>query len=81
MLHNFSFCIYINKEYWPDITKDIINPYNCLLKNANFSIKTQFFEILIFSHDVWGNVHYVRDINIISHRPLIKSFYLPNKTN
>ena len=24
----------------PSSLKDIINPYNCLLKNANFSIKT-----------------------------------------
>ena len=34
---------------------------------------TQFFEILFFSQDVWGNVHYVREINLISLRPLIKS--------
>ena len=25
----------------------------------------QFFEILIFSQDVWGNVHYVPEINLI----------------
>ena len=27
---------------------------------------SQFFEILIFSQDIWGNVHYVPEINLIS---------------
>ena len=27
---------------------------------------SQFFEILIFSQDIWGNLHYIREINIIS---------------
>ena len=27
---------------------------------------SQFFEILIFSQDIWGNVHYVHEINLIS---------------
>ena len=25
----------------------------------------QFFEILIFSQDIWGNVHYISEINLI----------------
>ena len=31
-----------------------------------FHLQNQFFEILIFSQDIWGNVHYVPEINIIS---------------
>ena len=27
---------------------------------------SQFFEILIFSWDIWENVHYVPEINVIS---------------
>ena len=27
---------------------------------------SQFFEFLIFNQDIWGNVHYVREINLIS---------------
>ena len=27
---------------------------------------SQFFEILIFSQDIWENVHYVPEINLIS---------------
>ena len=27
---------------------------------------SQFFEILIFSQDIWDNVHYVHEINLIS---------------
>ena len=27
---------------------------------------SQFFEILIFSQDIWGNFHYVPEINLIS---------------
>ena len=27
---------------------------------------SQFFENLIFSQDIWGNVHYVREVNLIS---------------
>ena len=26
---------------------------------------SQFFEILFFSQDIWGNIHYVREINLI----------------
>ena len=33
---------------------------------------SQFFEILIFSQDIWGNVHYVREINLISEGTLMK---------
>ena len=41
----------------------------------------QFFEILIFSQDIWRNFHYVREINLISEGTLIKAFYLRRKTN
>ena len=41
---------------------------------------SQFFEILIFSQDILGNVHYVPEINLIFLGTLIKAFYLPNKT-
>ena len=27
---------------------------------------SQFFELLIFSQDIWGNVHYVPEVNLIS---------------
>ena len=40
---------------------------------------SQFLEILIFSQDIWGNVHYVPEINLIPWETL-KAFYLPNKT-
>ena len=29
---------------------------------------------------IWGNVHYVPEINLISQECLIKAFYFPNKT-
>ena len=41
---------------------------------------SKFFGILIFSQDIWGNVHYVPEINLISYGTLIKAFFLPNKT-
>ena len=31
-----------------------------------YKIVSQFFEILIFSQDIWGNIHYVPEINLIS---------------
>ena len=31
-----------------------------------FHLQNQFFEILIFSQDIWGNVHCVPEINLIS---------------
>ena len=37
------------------------------------------FEILIFSQDIWGDVHYVREINLISLGTLLKAFYLQTK--
>ena len=39
-----------------------------LFNHGSFIYKTvsQFFEILIFSQDIWGNVHYVPEINLIS---------------
>ena len=53
-------------------------PYQC-----SFMYKTmsQFFEILICSQNIWGNVHYVPEINLISKRTLIKAFYLPSKVS
>ena len=41
----------------------------------------QFFEILIFSQNIWEYVHYVLEINLISYGSLIKASYLPSKTN
>ena len=45
------------------------------------SIICLFFEILIFSLAIWGNIHYVGEINLISYRTLVEAFYLPSKTN
>ena len=45
-----------------------------------FQTVSQFFEILIFSQDICGNVHYVPEIIFISSGTLIKAFHLPNKT-
>ena len=42
---------------------------------------SQFFEIWIFYLDIWGNVHYVPEINLISKGTLINAFYLRSKTN
>ena len=42
---------------------------------------SQFFEVLIFSQYIWGNVHYVHEINLISQESLMKVFYLPSQTN
>ena len=42
---------------------------------------SQFFEIWIFYLDIWGNVHYVPEINLISKGTLINVFYLRSKTN
>ena len=37
-------------------------------EDSSFIYKTmfQFFEILSFSQDIWGNIHYVPEINLIS---------------
>ena len=35
---------------------------------------SQFFENLIFSQDIWENVHNVSEINLISEGTLIKPF-------
>ena len=53
-----------------------------LFNHGSFIYKTvsQFFEILIFSQDICGNVHYVPEIIFISSGTLIKAFHLPNKT-
>ena len=42
--------------------------------------RVSVFEILIFSQDIWGDVHYVPKINLISLGTLLKAFYLPSKT-
>ena len=57
--------------------------YYCCCNHCSFIYKTvsQFFKILIFSQDIWGNVHYVCDINFISEGNLMKAFSLPSKTN
>ena len=31
-----------------------------------FHLQNEFFEILIFSQDIWGNVHCIPEINLIS---------------
>ena len=43
--------------------RKILSAYQC-----SFIYKTvsQFFENLIFSQDIWGNVHYVPKITLIS---------------
>ena len=40
-----------------------------------------FFEILICSQDIWGNAHYVPEINLISEGNPTKPIYIPSKTN
>ena len=45
------------------------------------ALLSQFFEILVFSQEIWGNVHYVPEINLISEGTLIKAFCLTSKTN
>ena len=52
---------------------------HCYQCSFIYKIVYQCFEILIFSHDVWGNVHYVRKTNLIFEGSLIKAFYVPNK--
>ena len=42
---------------------------------------SQFFEFLIFSQDIQGNVHYIPEINLISEETMIKAFYLAEKNN
>ena len=43
-----------------------------ILKTQFSSAKSQFFEILVFSQDICGNVHYLPEINLISWGTLIK---------
>ena len=45
---------------WRAILKDV------LVISALSSTKSQFFEILIFSQDILGNIHYVSEMNLIS---------------
>ena len=40
-----------------------------------------FFEIFIFSQDIWGNAHYVPEINLTSYGTPIKAYFIPSKTN
>ena len=42
-----------------------------------YKTMSHLFEILIFSQDIWGNVHYVRKIKLILEGTLIKAFYIP----
>ena len=57
--------------------------YWCCGYQCSYICKTvfQFFEILIFSQDIWESTHYVPEINLISYGTLIKAFYLQGKTN
>ena len=43
--------------------------------------RVSVFEILTFSQDIWRNVHYVREIKLISKGIPIKAFYPPSKAN
>ena len=43
--------------------------------------RVSVFLISVFSQDIWGNVHYVPEINLISWGTLIKVFYLSSKTS
>ena len=45
------------------------------------SLLSLLFEISTFSQDIWGNIHCVCKINLISYGTLIKALYLPSKTN
>ena len=58
--------------------RDIIVVFISALSSTKLS---QFFEIWIFYLDIWGNVHYVPEINLISKGTLINAFYLRSKTN
>ena len=40
---------------------------------------SQFFEILVFSQDIWENVDYVHEIDLISEGTLIKAFFSPEQ--
>ena len=40
---------------------------------------SRFFEILIFSQEIWGNIYYVPEINLISQETLIKAFISQTK--
>ena len=59
--HVFSFIS--KKKQWFSSDRKIL----ILLLSMIFIYKTmfQFFEILIFSQDIWENVHYVPKINLI----------------
>ena len=51
------------------------NPFSFIYKTVS-----QFFEFLIFSQDIQGNVHYIPEINLMSEETMIKAFYLAKKT-
>ena len=42
--------------------------YKCCCYQCSFIYKilSQFFEILVFSQDIWRNVHFVPEVNLIS---------------
>ena len=59
------------------------NPMTVCEQNPSsfiYKIVSQFFEFLIFSQDIQGNVHYIPEINLISEETMIKAFYLAKKT-
>ena len=53
----------------------------CVISALSSTNVSQYFEILIFSQYIWENVHYVSEINLISYKNLIETFYLPSKMN
>ena len=57
--------------------------YQFLCYQCSFIYKTEShsFETWIFSQDIWGNVCYAPEINLIPLGTLIKTFYLQRKTN
>ena len=54
----------------------------CCCNHCSFIYKnvSQFFQILIFHHNIWGSV-YVCEIDFISYGILIKAVYFLSKTN
>ena len=55
--------------------------YSCRYNHCSFIYKTvsRCFEVLIFNQDIWGNVHYVREDNLISQGTLKKPFIYREK--
>ena len=62
--------------------RKMIIPQQLLLFHLQICVSNfKFFEILIFRQHIWGNIHYVHEINLNSSGTLIKAFYFPRKTN